>query len=60
MVAKELKAARKHLQSKLACYPTPISGCDAQFNHLLAERSRVDSAIVALEEPIRISTPRAP
>ena len=62
-----LQAARRSLA--LACdaldaeireYPTPISSCDAQYNHLLAERRRAHEALQALEADIHIPTPRAP
>ena len=36
-----LVAARHALNAEISSYPTPISGCDAQFNHLLAERYTV-------------------
>lgn len=41
-------------------YPTPISGCDAQFNHLLRERQRITMALAALDKSIFIPTPRSP
>lgn len=66
-VAELLEAARGHLNAARAAldaeihgYPTPISGCDAQFNHLLAERRRVLAALRALDAEVRIPTPRAP
>ncbi len=40
--------------------PTPVAGCDAQYNHLLAERRRVRFALGALEADVRIPTPREP
>ena len=62
-----IQAARKHLadardalDAEIHNYPTPISGCDAQYNHLLAERRRVHGALMVLEEDIHIPTPRAP
>ena len=42
----ELSAARQALTREISAYPTPISGCDAQFNHLLAERRKVASALI--------------
>jgi len=39
-------------------YPTPIAGCDAQFNHLLAERTKVDAALRKLQQDVFIPTPR--
>jgi hypothetical protein len=52
--------ARADLDAEIRHYPTPISGCDAQYNHLLAERRRVHAALEALEAEIHIPTPRAP
>ena len=56
----ELAEARKLIQAQISNYPTPISGCDAQFNHLLAERQKVLSAINSLEEVVFVPTPRSP
>lgn len=56
----ELGAARKLLSDEISGYPTPIAGCDAQFNHLLAERQRVLAAIRSLEDAVFVPTPRSP
>ena len=56
----ELAAARQFLNTEITNYPTPISCCDAQFNHLLAERQRVLAAIAPLEDPVFVPTPRRP
>ena len=45
----ELKAARSLLSMEISRYPTPIAGCDCQFNHLLAERRQISKALCALE-----------
>lgn len=55
-----LKAARKALSEEIASYPTPISGCDAQFNHLLAERRRANAGLSALGKQVFVPTPRKP
>lgn len=55
-----LQSAQFELNANIAAYPTPISGCDAQFNHLLAERSRIHNALSALTDDIFIPTPRTP
>jgi len=52
--------ARDGLDAEIGSYPRPISGCDAQYNHLLAERRRIHDALAALEAEIHIPTPRAP
>lgn len=56
----ELAKARQLLNDEITQYPTPISGCDAQFNHLLAEREKVRLALDSLEQIIFVPTPRAP
>lgn len=55
-----LAEAAAALDAEIRAYPTPVAACDAQYNHLLAERSRVRRAIEALDTPIHIPTPRAP
>lgn len=55
-----LADARADLDTEIREYPTPISGCDAQYNHLLAERRRVHLALEALDANVHIPTPRAP
>ena len=55
-----LMDARAELDAEIHAYPTPISGCDAQYNHLLAERRRIHAALEALDADIHIPTPRAP
>ena len=55
-----LATAREALDAEIRAYPRPISGCDAQYNHLLAERRRVHEALSALAAEIHIPTPRAP
>ena len=59
-VRRILVTARDALDAEIRDYPTPVSGCDAQYNHLLAERRRAHEAIQVLEAEIRIPTPRAP
>ena len=56
----ELSAAGRRLNAEISAYPTPISGCDAQFNHLLATRRKVATALSALDAEVHIPTPRAP
>lgn len=55
-----LRAARADIAAEIAAYPGPVSGCDAQFNHLLAERQRLTNALHALGEPVFVPTPRQP
>lgn len=53
-----LRVARSQLGVEIASYPTPISGCDAQFNRLLSDRTRIANAIRAIENQPFIATPR--
>ena len=55
-----LVAAKTSLQSEIAAYPTPISGFDAQFNHLLADRQKVLEALRTLDAAVFVPTPRTP
>ncbi|MEM8987994.1 MAG: hypothetical protein AAGC95_14860 [Pseudomonadota bacterium] len=55
-----LLIARSELDEEIRTYPTPISGCDAQYNFLLAERRRVHAALMALDAEVHIPTPRSP
>ncbi len=57
---RHLAMARDALDAEIRAYPTPVSGCDAQYNHLLAERRRAHEALRVLESEIHIPTPRAP
>ncbi|MGC3939914.1 hypothetical protein ACOTTU_19065 [Roseobacter sp. EG26] len=61
IVAKaELKMARQLIQDEIRDYPTPISGCDAQYNYLIGLRSSISDALSALEAPRFVATPRTP
>lgn len=55
-----LMMARTELDQEIHDYPAPVSGCDAQYNFLLAERRRVHAALEALDAEVHIPTPRAP
>ena len=55
-----LEAARRRLADEITRYPGPIAGCDDQFNHLLAQRSRVNAELAALALEVKVPTPRAP
>ena len=56
----ELATARKLLNAEITGYPSPIAGCDAQFNHLLAERQKVLTALQSLDDVVFVPTPRSP
>ena len=43
------------INQELADYPSPITGCDAQYNYLLEQRAILERFIKGLdEEPIEI------
>ena len=56
----ELTTAKKLISAEIASYPSPISGCDAQFNHLIAERKKVLDALDQLNQVVFVPTPRSP
>lgn len=56
----ELQAARQKIAAEISGYPTPIAGCDAQFNHLLAQRQQVTAALEALTSVPQVPSPRQP
>ena len=60
VAAAELKMARQLIQDEIRDYPTPVSGCDAQYNYLIGLRGSVSEALVALEGPQFVATPRTP
>lgn len=43
-----LEERRKQLDEEIRAYPTPIPRCDAQFNFLMEERSRIVRSLEAL------------
>ncbi len=57
---KHLVSAAEALADEMRAYPTPVSGCDAQYNHLIAERNRVHAALTALTGIPFVATPRTP
>jgi hypothetical protein len=44
-----LEAARERIFAAIRSYPSPITACDAQFNHLLEERARIAGELARLE-----------
>lgn len=55
-----LETARQALNAEISAYPTPIAGCDAQFNHLLGEREKITDALLSLKRDVFVPTPRSP
>jgi hypothetical protein len=45
-----LTARREALAAEIRGYPTPIPRCDAQFNFLYEQRSRIGTALNAIAE----------
>ena len=46
----QLQAEKARLQREISNYPTPIAGCDEQFNFLLERYSQVRRALARLVE----------
>lgn len=55
-----LQQAQSLIANELRDYPTPVSGCDAQYNYLLGQRGAVSQALRHLEQPSFVATPRTP
>lgn len=53
-----LRKARAAILAELAAYPTPVSGCDVQYTHLLSLRAAVIEALDALTQERFYPTPR--
>lgn len=56
----ELDEARALLREELRTYPTPVSGCDAQYNYLIGLSETVRDAAQTLRTPRFVATPRTP
>lgn len=56
--AQALETARQMISDEIRDYPTPISGCDAQYNHLLSRRTQIARALTALNSDAFVPTPR--
>jgi len=54
----ELRTALSLLTAEIGAYPTPISGCDAQFTRLLSDRTRITEAIRVMNSMPFVPTPR--
>ena len=53
-----LAAAHESLSSDIRIYPTPIAGCDEQFNKLLSQRKNALAAMRMLDRENFVPTPR--
>ena len=58
--AVDLRLAREQISDELREYPTPVSGCDAQYNHLIGLRNAIGMALEVLDTPPFVATPRTP
>lgn len=54
----DLTHALMLIKQELRAYPTPISGCDQQYMHLLSERRRLEIALDALRRRPFVASPR--
>ncbi len=45
-----LEARRAAINEEISAYPAPVTGCDAQFNHLLDERRGINLELKRLDE----------
>ena len=56
----EARAALKDklaaLNAEIGAYPGPITGCDAQFNHMLEERTKLNVELSRLEAAMAMNT----
>ena len=55
---RSLEMAKQHIQDELRAYPGPVSGCDAQYTHLIGLRGSINDALSALAAPQFVATPR--
>lgn len=58
VATERLETARQLIETEIRSYPAPVSGCDAQFNHLIGMRGSVSEALTVLERPQFVPTPR--
>ncbi len=47
-----LEGSRKAVQEEVRNYPTPIAGCDQQFNHLLEIRGRIAAELSGIHQAL--------
>ena len=51
-----LEARRKEINEEISSYPPPITGCDAQFNHLLEARQNLNRELGRLQDEMAKDT----
>ena len=42
-----LREELRRVVDDIRAYPSPVAGCDAQFNHLLDRRAALEAALLA-------------
>ena len=45
----QLENEKRRINDEITNYPTPIAGCDAQFNFLLEEQARIARELTRLK-----------
>ena len=45
-----LMAEKQRIEAEIRSYPTPIAGCDAQYNYLLERRREIQDLLAAPQE----------
>ena len=46
----ELKRERERVKTEIGNYPSPVTGCDDQFNYILEMRSKMEKRIRELSK----------
>ena len=54
----ELEAARQLIEAEFRDYPTPLSGCAAQYSHLIGPRGSIIDALRSREALQFVASPR--
>lgn len=58
-IRKQLESRLAELNAEIGAYPGPITGCDAQFNHLLEQRVCLNAELVRLDATLGDGDPAA-
>ena len=51
---KFLEFEKRRLYEEIRTYPTPIAGCDQQFNHLLEQQAQVSAELNCLRSASQV------
>jgi hypothetical protein len=57
-ITQYLDRAQKVISDEIGSYPTPIPRCDAQFNHLYEQRTRVSETLIRMAALVDGNLPR--